>query len=79
MAFITFLLILFVVKTTQWWLGVAAGRIVIGEVTAGGWVLVAFYHVAVVAGVFGVVEMFQARFRRPDAAQTATPDRNDKS
>ena len=64
----------FAVKAARWWLAVSAGTTAVGDMTTWGWVKIVFYHVAVVAGIVGIVEMLRARARAAGAEPDAAAD-----
>lgn len=57
----------FAVRAGRWWAGVSAGTIVVDAMSTWAWVKIGFYHIAVLAGVAGTIEMVRARARRPAA------------
>jgi hypothetical protein len=65
------LTVVFATRAVLWWIAVATGTTVVGDMTAWAWVKVGFYHVAVVAGVVAIVEMLRARARPRDAGPTS--------
>jgi hypothetical protein len=66
MALMAGLFCVFAVKTAWWWLEVSDGRVAPGSMTTWQWVRVVFWHVAVLAGVAGIVGMVRDRRRRPE-------------
>ena len=71
-AIMALLLSVVTVKAVRWWLAVSEGTTTIEAMTIWGWVKVGFYHVAVVAGVAGIIGMLRAR-ARPDSAEPGAP------
>jgi hypothetical protein len=67
------LTVLFAVRSILWWIAVSEEATAFADMTAWDWARVGFYHVAVVAGVAGLVEMFRARARTRDDAATDQP------
>ena len=64
----------FVVKCARWWLAVWAGAASFESTTGGQWVKLGFYHLAVVAGAVGIVQMLRERERVTDANPPAASD-----
>ena len=78
--FAALLVIWFAFKAVRWWLAIRAGAIVVEKMTAWEWVMIGFYHLAVVVGVFAVIEMVQARAKpEGDAPDAAGRERNGDS
>ena len=65
------ILSVFVVKVVRWWLGVSTGASALGTMTGWEWAKVIFYHLAVLAGVVGVIQMIAERNR---AGTPTSPD-----
>lgn len=61
------LLSVFVYKLARWYHAVATGAEPIAAMTGGQWFRVAFYHLAVVAGVAGLIGMLRERARANDS------------
>jgi hypothetical protein len=72
--FTAFLGIWFAVKAIRWWLAVRAGNTVVEKMTGWDWVVIAFYHVAVVVAVFALVEMFRERAKPSGDPPDTTTD-----
>jgi hypothetical protein len=67
------LTVLFAIRSVLWWIAVYAGTTTFGDMTAWQWLKVGFYHVAVVAGLAGLIEMLRARARPSEASAAEQP------
>ena len=64
----------FAVKCARWWLALWSGAASFESTTGWQWAKLGFYHLAVVAGVVGIVQMLRERARAANASPPAAVD-----